>query len=412
MKSIHLNHSDISGGAARAAYRIHHALRNSGFDSHMRVNVATAGDWTVDGPRSKAAKLLAKLRPLMTGSLNKTLKTGNPVIHSMGVLPSRLSKELNTSSADVVHLHWVNGEMMSVADIGKLKKPVVWTLHDMWAFCGAEHYTEDTRWRDGYTATNRPVHEAGFDLNRWTFARKQSHWQKPMHIVTPSRWLGDCARQSLLMRYWPVTVIPNTLDTDRWQPINKAMARVLLGLPLDVPLLLFGAMGGASDPRKGFDLLQAALNHLRGQLPGLELVVFGQLAPKVTPDMGFPIHYTGHLHDDVSLRLLYSAADVMVVPSRQEAFGQTGSEAHACGTPVVAFKATGLLDVVAHKKTGYLARAFDASDLAAGIKWVLEDSIRLTKLGAAARTRAVALWSSDVVVQQYQAVYRAAVGQA
>ena len=412
MKVIHLNYSDVSGGAARAAFRIHHALRSAGLDSRMRVSLATAGDWTVDGPRSKAAKLLSKLRPLLAGLLNKTFKTGNPIIHSTNVFPSRLSKELNASSADVVHLHWVNGEMMSVADIGKLRKPIVWTLHDMWAFCGAEHYTEDKRWRDDYSVTNRPAHEAEFDLNRWTFARKKNHWHRPMHIVTPSRWLGDCARQSVLVRDWPVTVIPNTLDTHTWRPINKAMARALLGLPPDVPLSLFGAMGGSTDPRKGFDLLQAALGHLRGQHPGLELVVFGQLAPKVPPDMGFPIHYTGHLHDDVSLRLLYSAVDVLVIPSRQDNLPNTGIEANACGTPVVAFNSCGLPDIVVHQQTGYLAKAFDTADLALGIKWVLADAPRQAALGAAARARAVELWSGDVVARQYQAVYREAIGSA
>lgn len=411
MKVIQLNHSDINGGAARAAYRIHHALRNSGVDSFLRVNAVTAGDWTVQGPKSKVAKASVKVRPLIAGLLNKTLKTGNPIIHSTSVFPSRFSKELNASCADVVHLHWVNGEMMSVADIGKIKKPVVWTLHDMWAFCGAEHYTEDMRWRDGYFTTNRPDYEVGFDLNRWTFTRKLKHWQCPIQIVTPSRWLGDCARQSVLMRDWPVTVVSNTIDTDTWKPIKKAVARSLLSLPPDVPLLLFGAMGGSSDPRKGFDLLQAALNHLRGQMPGLELVVFGQLAPKVAPDLGFPIHYTGHLHDDLSLRLLYSAADVLAIPSRQDNLPNTGLEAHACGTPVVAFKTCGLPDIVAHQQTGYLAKAFDSTDYAAAIQWVLSDAARLTALGVAARSRAVALWSRDVVAQQYQAVYRGAMGK-
>jgi glycosyltransferase involved in cell wall biosynthesis len=174
----------------------------------------------------------------------------------------------------------------------------------MWAFCGAEHYTEDLRWRDGYTVNNRPAYESGFDLNRWTFVRKQNHWKRHMHIVTPSKWLADCAKNSALMSDWPISVIPNTIDTDVWQPINKTFARKLLHLPLDVPLLLFGAMGGTLDPRKGFDLLQAALNQLRGNLPGLEIVVFGQLAPVLGIDCIFPIHYTGHLHDDISLRLL------------------------------------------------------------------------------------------------------------
>lgn len=413
MKVIQLNHSDINGGAARAAYRIHHALRQAGVDSRMGVDSAISGDWTVQGPSTRFRRGLAKLRPTMGSVLIRPFfKTGNTIIHSPAILPSGRVAALNNSDADVLHLHWVQGEMLSIAEIGTLRKPVVWTLHDMWAFCGAEHYTEDFRWRDGYVKGNRPPYESGFDLNRWTWQRKRKHWQRPMHIVTPSRWLANCARQSVLMRDWPVTVIPNTIDTDVWLPINKAMARALLGLPLDVPLLLFGAMGGARDPRKGFDLLQVALAHLRGQLPGLELVVFGQLAPEAPPALGFPVHYTGHLHDDVSLRLLYSAADVLAIPSRQDNLPNNGVEAHACGTPVVAFNTCGLPDIVAHQQTGYLAKPFDATDLAAGIQWVLGDAARLAALGAAARARAVELWSGEVVAQQYKAAYRVAVGQA
>jgi glycosyltransferase involved in cell wall biosynthesis len=406
MKTLIINTSDISGGAARAAYRIHHALRSQGVDSKMFVSNATAGDWTVEGPQSKIAKALSKVRPPLAGLLSKTLKTDNPIIHSPAIVPSRWSKRLNASDADVIHLHWINGEMMSISDIGQLTKPVVWTLHDMWAFCGAEHYTEDFRWRDGYTSSNRPCYEGGFDLNRWTLERKRKHWKRPMHIVTPSRWLAECAKQSVLMRDWPITVIPNAIDTNVWQPVDKTLARQLLHLPPDVPLLLFGAMGGAQDPRKGFDLLRAALNHLRGQLPGLELVVFGQLAPKEPVDMGFPVHYTGHLHDDVSLRLLYSAADVIVVPSRQEAFGQTASEAHACGTPAVAFDNSGLVDIVRHQQTGYLAKAFDTEDLARGIKWVLADDRRHAQLCQTARQDAVSRFSYPVVAAQYKSLYR------
>ena len=408
LRVLQANTSDIEGGAARAAYRIHHALRSYGVDSRMLVNNATSGDWTVAGPQSKVAKALSKVRGPLAGLLTRTLKTGNAIAHSPAIVPSRWSERLNASDADVIHLHWVNGEMMSVADIGKMKKPVVWTLHDMWAFCGAEHYTEDHRWRDGYTANNRPSHEAGFDLNCWTASRKLKHWKRPMHIVTPSQWLADCAKQSVLMRDWPITVIPNAIDTDAWQPVDKALARQLLHLPPDVPLLLFGAMGGAQDLRKGFDLLQAGLNHLRGQLPGLELVVFGQLAPKAPLDIAFPVHYTGHLHDDVSLQLLYCAADAMIIPSRQDNLPNTGVEAHACGTPVVAFDACGLPDIVEHQQTGYLAKAFDPVDLAKGLRWVLDDADRRTSLGQAARARAVNLWSYEPVSAQYVRCYQQA----
>jgi glycosyltransferase involved in cell wall biosynthesis len=202
------------------------------------------------------------------------------------------------------------------------------------------------------------------------------------------------------MRAWPVSVIPNCLDIDRWKPMEQALARELLDLPADVPLLLFGAMRGGRDPRKGFDLLTGALEQLRGEVPGLELVIFGQLAPRNLPDLGFPVHYTGHLHDDLSLRAPYSAADALVVPSRQEAFGQTASEAQACGTPVVAFHIGGLPDIVEHQRTGYLVKAYETEDLAAGIRWVLSKD-----LGQASRERAVAKFSNAVVAEQYRTVY-------
>lgn len=405
MKISFVNYSDINGGAARAAYRIHHALRSQGVESRMLVNDAEAGDWTIDGPKGKIAKALIKVRSPLASLLTKTLKTGNPIIHSPAVVPSRWSARLNASDADVIHLHWINGEMMSITDIANIKKPVVWTLHDMWAFCGAEHLSQDYRWRDGYTTNNRPSHERGFDLNRWTAARKLKHWKHPMHIVTPSRWLADCVKQSVLMHDWPITVVPNAIDTDVWQPADKAVARQLLNLPPDVPLLLFGAWGGINEHHKGFDLLQAALNHLRGQLHGVELLVFGQLAPKAPVDMGFPVHYIGHLRDNVSLRLLYSAADAMVIPSRQDNLPNTGIEAHACGTPVVAFDTCGLPDIVEHQKTGYLAKAFDTVDLANGLQWILQNRF----LGQTARERAVKLWSYRKISSLYLNVYEASV---
>ncbi|UJL34102.1 glycosyltransferase family 4 protein [Cylindrospermopsis raciborskii Cr2010] len=405
MKIIHINHSDILGGASRAAYRIHKALRLHGVNSTMAVNVAQSGDWTVNGHKTKLGKGLAKIRPQIEVLFQQIFQTENKVLHSPAIIPSTWVKRLNASDGDILHLHWLNGEMLSISDIGKLDKPIVWTLHDMWAFCGAEHYTEEFRWREGYWKDNRPDYESGFDLNRWTWNRKLKHWKKPLQIVTPSQWLADCVTKSHLMHNWPVKLIPYAIDTEIWQPFDRNLARKLLDLPTDVPLLLFGAVGGSRDPRKGFDLLRSALNLLRGQFAGLELVVFGQLEPREPIDLGFPIHYTGHLHDDLSLRILYSAADAMVIPSRQDNLPNTGLEAHACGTPVIAFNIGGLPDIVEHLKTGYLAKAFNADDLALGIEWVLCDHSRLSDLGLAARERAVGRWANHLIADQYCKVY-------
>lgn len=381
----------------------------------MCVNYASLGDWTVQGPVSKWGKAWVKVRAPLGGLVTSLLKTGNSVIHSPSILPSNWPNRINKSDADVIHLHWVNNEMLSIGDIGRLRKPLVWTLHDMWAFCGAEHYTEDFRWRDGYTKVNRPFYERGFDLNRWVWQRKRKHWNHPMHIVTPSRWLADCVCASALMNDRPVHVIPNAIDTESWQPVPKALARQILHLPPDVPLLLFGAIGGIDDPRKGFDLLRKALLHLDGQLPGLELVIIGQLAPRESESLGFPVHYTGHIYDDVSLRLLYSAADALVIPSRQDNLPNTGVEALSCGIPVVAFDTCGLPDIVQHKQTGYLTKAFDTVDLANGIRWVLQEQSEseaaetLSWLGTNARHDAISRFSSTVVAEKYLQVYKMAV---
>lgn len=169
--------------------------------------------------------------------------------------------------------------------------------------------------------------ESGPDLNRWTWNRKRRHRTRPIQLVTPSRWLVHCVRQSALMGDWPVEVIPNALDAEVWSPIEPLTARHLLRLPPTAPLLLFGAYDGTVDLRKGFDLLAGALDRLRGRLPGLQLMVFGQAEPRQAPDLGFPVHYVGRLYDDLSLRILYSAADAMLIPSRQDNLPNIGVEA-------------------------------------------------------------------------------------
>ena len=187
----------------------------------------------------------------------------------------------------------------------------------------------------------------------------------------------------------------------------------MLGRPAEIPLVLFGAVNGTADPRKGADLLLEALKRLRSRvadsrMAGLAFVVFGESRPAQPPDLGFPIHYVGRLADDLSLRLHYAAADVFVIPSRQDNLPNTGLEAHACGVPVVAFRTGGLEDIVEDRITGALAEPFDPESLASAIQWVLEDPIRCRALGAAARARAVRLWDPQRIAGLYADVYRQA----
>lgn len=406
-----VSNSDQTGGAARAAYRLHLAFKDYGMASQMKVRNKVTDDASVLGPSGYFERTTGMLRHKLGWALMNLQQSANTHFHSTGGVPSNWSAQINASDADVVNLHWVAYETMSIGDIGRIQKPVVWTLHDMWPFCGTEHYTnedESARWRTGYTRENRPDSHSGLDIDRYQWHLKQRAWQRAMHIVSPSHWLAECARKSALFNDWPISVIPNVMDTKTYKPLPSDFCRDALGLPQDKKILLFGAIGGGKDPRKGYDLLLKALKQLSEKMDsaGLLTVVFGQKEPSRASELALATHWMGHVHDDVTLALLYNAADVMIVPSRQEAFGQTASEALSCGCPVVAFDCTGLQDVVVHRKTGYLARAYEAESMADGIYWILNNPEKCRELGLAARERAIKLWSAAAVVPQYQKVYR------
>lgn len=415
MNVLHVAASDDAGGAARGGYRIHRALvehaTSEGLHSSMRVCQKVTDDDTVyGGDECVQGFIRRRLRPRLSRLPMRGFTTGSDAFHSVAWPSTGLGRTLSGGVADLLHLQWLGRDTLSVEEIGALRRPIVWTLHDMWTMCGAEHYSGDERYVNGYDAGNRPAHEAGPDVNAWTWRRKRRAWRRAAHLVSPSRWLAECARRSVLTHDWPVSVIPNPLDLNVFRPMNQAEARRIVNLPDGVPIVLFGALGGETERRKGADLLYDGLGRLRartrdGALPDLRLVIFGQDAPPNPLDVGFPVHYAGVL-DDAQLRLHYTAADVMVVPSRQDNLPQTATEAMACGTPVVAFRVGGLPDVVEHERTGYLAEPLDAGSLAAGIEWVLSDSVRRRELGVAARAVAECRWAPEIVARQYVEVYQ------
>jgi len=190
-------------------------------------------------------------------------------------------------------------------------------------------------------------------------------------------------KESPLLGDRHVEVIPNGLDTSVFCPTEKSVSRKRFGLPNDKKLILFGGIRSVQNRLKGFDLLVQALHYL---VDGdYELVVFGSEKPNMTNPIPVPTRFMGHIDSEEILADLYTAMDVVVVPSRQEVFGQTAIEALSCAVPVVAFRTGGLIDIVVHKKNGYLAEPFKPEDLATGIEWVLKDAGRYRDLSAEAR---------------------------
>ena len=404
MKVIHLSNSDI-GGAGRATLRIHKSLLEIGINSEMWVNVSKTNEKTVIHPENKIEKFLIFLRRNSKKPLLKLLRTKNQILHSPSILPSSWIKKINDSDADVVNLHWIQHEMLSISDISKIKKPIVWTLHDMWGFCGAEHISWDDRWQLGYSNINRPSHESGFDLNKWTWLRKVKYWKNPIQIITPSAWLTDCVKKSKLMQSWPCKTVPNLIDTEIWKPADKNFVRKELNFPKNDFILAFGSFHANQEHHKGFDLLLEALQKVQNaNLIKFHLIIFGQKKTQKKLSLNIPFHDLGYLND-AKLQKLYSAVDAVVVPSRIESFSQVASEASACGTPVVSFNTSGLKDVIIHHFTGYLAKKFDTDDLSKGIEWVLKNS-ETKQLGYNARKHVINNFSSKVVAKKYFEIYQ------
>jgi glycosyltransferase involved in cell wall biosynthesis len=410
LKSLILNTSDIIGGAARAAFRLHKGLCGIGVDSKMFVQAKDSDDNNVVGPNSKLSKGFALIRPTLDSLPLSLYPQRDRVIFSPAILPDRLPNVLNRLVPDLVHLHWVAEGFMRIESLGKFRKPIVWTLHDSWAFTGGCHIPFDcNRYTDSCGLCPTLASSRENDLSRKVWARKKRAWKTlDLTIVAPSRWLGECARASSLLRDFPIEIIPNGLNLDCFKPVDKKVAREILALPEGKKLILFGAMDSTTDYNKGFHLLSPTLQKLLrdGQSDEVELVVFGASEPVNPPDFGLKAHYMGRLHDEVALALLYSAADFFVLPSIQENLPNTVMESLACGTPVVAFNVGGVPDMVEHKKTGYLAKPFDTEDLARGIDWILEESGRTENLGRAAREKAVKEYSLELQAERYIKLYK------
>lgn len=415
MKILHISTNDNIGGAARAAYRIHQALIANGVDSSMRVINKSTTDKSISNWNNKTFfKVIEhEINRRWLMKVKKKWKHENKEMHSYGKYGIHIVDEINNSDADIVHLHWIS-EMLSIKDIGRINKPLVWTMHDMWAFCGAEHYTlddENARFIVGYLKNNRPKAESGIDLNRITWLAKRKYWKNNFfHIVSTSKWLFNCASNSKLFSASKHFLIPYPLETKKfWKPIHKNVAREALGLPQDKYLILMGADGGTTNPRKGADLMFESISNI-GKIANFEteLIIFGQSDPINPSKWSQKVHWLGNVNDDRILALAYSAADVMIVPSRQEAFGQTATESLACGTPVVAFDIGGLSDIVLHKENGWLAKPFDIQDMAEGIKWIIEDPKRHGKLSENARASVLERYDPEKLALQYNLVYEEA----
>ena len=404
-----ISHSDGGGGADRAAHRILQAATLHEPDVTMWVAEKVTGD-----PRVNTFADVLGSEPRWKALLRSTSedlplylqKSTNSVHRSFNLVPRGINAAIEQRDPSVVHLHWLGQATLSLKEIGNLPGPIVWTLHDSWPFCGAEHHPEDPydrRFENAYSSDSRRPGNTRIDMDAWVYQRKVRWFQQPRWLVGPSQWMVDQARTANLTHEWPSSVIPNPIDTQVFAPIGQDHARSRWNMPRDARVALFGGMAASAIHGKGWDLLDSALANLPAAQAPWELWTFGGPSP-VTSVHGVRVHSLGVIEDPRELASLYSAANVHVVPSRMESFSQTAAESIACGTPVVAFRVGGLPDVVRDERVGILVDPFDTRAFARAMERGVELKVQTGSIGP----ELAHAWRPETVGRQYVETYELA----
>lgn len=355
--------------------------------------------------------VMAKLSTRFDYDLVDRYLSGVPGWWSLNLIPNSTRKRITELDPELIHLHWIGDGFLPLWSLGRVSVPVIWTLHDAWGFTGGCHYFQDcVKYVTGCGQCPQISSQRMPDISRFVSNQKAKGVAScnPV-VVAPSRWLAECARKSSVFSNCRIEIIPNGIDTELFRPLDKKAVRQLLQLPHDKKIILYGAMGGRSNLLKGYALFEQSLHHLALLTIRNEIAVvsFGeQRADAVTEISGFQAIQCGILRDELSLSMLYSAADLFVLPSLQDNLPNTVMEALACGTPVVCFRSGGVVDMVEHEQNGFIAENFCPVELARGIASVLKMDGHHQRLSTNARSTACSKFDLNSVADRYTRLYR------
>ena len=280
-------------------------------------------------------------------------------------------------------MHWINNELISIkqiAEIANLGIPIVWTMHDMWPYCGAEHYTFEKRFISGYKKSNKSRGNYGIDLNRYIWDLKNTRWTNiHMNIICPSKWQLSNVKRSQILKSKKISLIPFGINIKKFKNLNKNYSKKKLKLNPKYKYLLFGSAEGPVNDRKGQDFIEKIINKYYQK--DIAILFFGQAGSNFSKKINIPSFNLKHIkeNDYDTLSLVYSACELTLVPSKIESFGLIALESLACGTPVITFNNIGTSDLVIHKKNGFLSRYQDLDDFEKGIKWCLSLNVKKKK---------------------------------
>ena len=409
---LHLSTFHLEGGAGVAATRLHRALLGAGEDSRMLINTVKPPEKGISALADTKWKSGLAYTRFVSERLHFLPFEKDSSIRfafSPAASGADISDHPLVQAADIIHLHWINFGFLSMDSLEKLfslGKPVIWTMHDMWTFTGGCHYS---RGCDNFLShcqycpyLSQPDR---YDISFSQFEEKASIYKlTKMALVSPSRWLRDLTRQAALTKNIESQTIPNCINTNIFKPENKSKVRKTLGLPIGKTLILF-AGANTQDPRKGFLYFEEAMEMMNESVKDVEVLIFGKSNPESFNNFPVPVHYLGKISETRQLVNVYSAADMIVVPSLEDNLPNTIMEAMACGTPTVGFATGGIPEMIDHEINGYVSALKSSESLSEGIQWIIRNN-RSGKISQQARAKVKDFYSEKTVTTQYIDLYK------
>lgn len=358
MKVLHLS---AKFSESSAGYRLHLGLMEKGYDSNVLINSTEKhlkGQTTISYYTKMKIYLSYIISDLMTRKVNK-LKNGQHYSASLGINKT-IIQEIEKINPDIIHLHWINGGLVQIESLKYFNKPIVWTLHDSWAFTGGCHIPYACKKYNKECDICPKFTTESIKLSKKVLKKKMSEWKDiDMTIISPSNWMYQCAKESKLLKNKSHKVIPNGINTNIFTKKSKVECRKKLGLELRKKKILFGAVNGNSDPNKGYYIVEKVIDELEKYKDSYELIIFGDKFSEELNNKKIKIYQMGFITDLNKMCELYSASDLFLCPSISENLPNTIIESMACGTPVVAFNIGGISDIIEDNITGKLVKPYD-----------------------------------------------------